>query len=63
LVGKCRKKVRSVTPASRAQSAWTQRLPVPIDGLCLGGAGCHGGPGITFTPGYNAAYQAIDDAT
>lgn len=38
-------------------------FPIPIDGLYLGGAGCHGGPGITFTPGYNAAYQAIDDAT
>ncbi|BCO34120.1 hypothetical protein MHEC_05530 [Mycobacterium heckeshornense] len=36
-------------------------LPVPIEGLYLGGAGCHGGPGITFTPGYNAAYQALDD--
>jgi len=37
-------------------------LPVPIDGLYLGGAGCHGGPGITFTPGYNAAYQVLDDS-
>jgi phytoene dehydrogenase-like protein len=36
-------------------------FPIPIDGLYLGGAGCHGGPGITFTPGYNAAYQALDD--
>lgn len=36
-------------------------LPIPIDGLYLGGAGCHGGPGITFTPGYNAAYQVLDD--
>jgi phytoene dehydrogenase-like protein len=35
--------------------------PIPIEGLYLGGAGCHGGPGITFTPGYNAAHQAIDD--
>ena len=24
----------------------------------LQGAGCHGGPGITFIPGYNAA-QAV----
>jgi len=38
-------------------------LPIPIDGLYLGGAGCHGGPGITFTPGYNAAYQALDDVS
>ncbi len=36
-------------------------LPINIDGLYLGGAGCHGGPGITFAPGYNAAYQALDD--
>ncbi|CAM3296598.1 dehydrogenase [Mycobacterium intermedium] len=36
-------------------------MPIPIDGLYLGGAGCHGGPGITFTPGYNAAYQVLDD--
>jgi phytoene dehydrogenase-like protein len=31
---------------------------IPIDGLYLGSAGCHGGPGITFIPGYNAA-QAV----
>jgi phytoene dehydrogenase-like protein len=37
-------------------------LPVPVDGLYLAGAGCHGGPGITFIPGYNAAYQALDDS-
>ncbi|WP_205873083.1 phytoene desaturase family protein [Mycobacterium camsae] len=37
-------------------------FPIPIAGLYLGGAGCHGGPGITFTPGYNAAYQALEDA-
>ncbi|WP_061555731.1 phytoene desaturase family protein [Mycobacterium simiae] len=36
-------------------------MPIPIEGLYLGGAGCHGGPGITFTPGYNAAYQILDD--
>ena len=36
-------------------------MPIPIDGLYLGGAGCHGGPGITFTPGYNAGYQVLDD--
>lgn len=38
-------------------------LPIPVEGLYLGGAGCHGGPGITFTPGYNAGYQALDDAS
>ncbi|OBH56953.1 NAD(P)/FAD-dependent oxidoreductase [Mycobacterium sp. E2479] len=36
-------------------------MPIGIHGLYLAGAGCHGGPGITFTPGYNAAYQALDD--
>lgn len=36
--------------------------PVPIEGLYLGSAGCHGGPGITFIPGYNAAMQALADA-
>jgi phytoene dehydrogenase-like protein len=35
--------------------------PLPVDGLYLGGAGCHGGPGITFIPGYNAAHQALTD--
>jgi phytoene dehydrogenase-like protein len=35
--------------------------PIPIDGLYLASAGCHGGPGITFTPGYNAGYQVLDD--
>jgi phytoene dehydrogenase-like protein len=32
--------------------------PLGIEGLYLGSAGCHGGPGITFIPGYNAA-QAV----
>ena len=36
--------------------------PIPIDGLYLASAGCHGGPGITFVPGYNAAKQALADA-
>jgi phytoene dehydrogenase-like protein len=36
-------------------------MPIPISGLYLGGAGCHGGPGITFIPGYNAAYAVLDD--
>ena len=35
--------------------------PIPIEGLYLGSAGCHGGPGITFIPGYNAAKQALAD--
>jgi hypothetical protein len=33
---------------------------IGIEGLYLGGAGCHGGPGITFIPGYNAAHQVLD---
>jgi phytoene dehydrogenase-like protein len=33
--------------------------PLGIDGLYLGSAGCHGGPGITFIPGYNAAHAAL----
>jgi phytoene dehydrogenase-like protein len=36
-------------------------LPIPVNGLYLAGAGCHGGPGITFTPGYNAGHQVLDD--
>lgn len=35
--------------------------PLPVDGLYLASAGCHGGPGITFIPGYNAARQALAD--
>ncbi len=35
-------------------------LPMAIDGLYLAGAGCHGGPGVTFIPGYNAGYDALD---
>jgi phytoene dehydrogenase-like protein len=37
-------------------------LPIPIRGLYLGGAGCHGGPGVTFVPGYNAGCEALADA-
>ncbi|MBX5487401.1 MAG: NAD(P)/FAD-dependent oxidoreductase [Mycolicibacterium hassiacum] len=35
--------------------------PIPVDGLYLGSAGCHGGPGITFIPGYNAANAVLAD--
>jgi phytoene dehydrogenase-like protein len=35
--------------------------PIPIGGLYLGSAGCHGGPGITFIPGYNAGVAALAD--
>ena len=34
--------------------------PVPVGGLYLCGAGCHGGPGVTFIPGYNAGYAVLD---
>ena len=34
--------------------------PVPIDGLYLCGAGCHGGPGVTFIPGYNCGYAVLE---
>jgi len=37
--------------------------PIPVDGLYLAGAGCHGGPGITFIPGYNAGHAAVADAS
>jgi len=37
-------------------------LEVPFDGLYLCGAGCHGGPGVTFIPGYNAGYAVLDAA-
>jgi phytoene dehydrogenase-like protein len=33
--------------------------PIGITGLYLASAGCYGGPGITFIPGYNAAQQAL----
>jgi len=35
---------------------------VPFEGLYLAGAGCHGGPGVTFIPGYNAGYAVLDAA-
>jgi phytoene dehydrogenase-like protein len=35
-------------------------LDLGVDGLYLGGAGCHGGPGITFIPGYNAAQAVLN---
>ncbi|MFJ4652475.1 phytoene desaturase family protein [Nocardia sp. NPDC088792] len=37
--------------------------PLPLTGLYLGSAGCHGGPAVSFIPGYNAAHQALDDTT
>ena len=40
-------------------SGWRD-LEIPIDGLYLCGAGCHGGPGVTFIPGYNAGHAVLD---
>jgi phytoene dehydrogenase-like protein len=37
-------------------------LPIPIAGLYLSSAGCHGGPGITFIPGYNCGYEVLETA-
>lgn len=36
--------------------------PLPYEGLYLCSAGRHGGPGVTFMPGYNCGYEVIDDA-
>ncbi len=36
--------------------------PVPFEGLYLCGAGCHGGPGITFIPGYNCGFEVLETA-
>jgi phytoene dehydrogenase-like protein len=33
--------------------------PFEVEGLYLASAGCHGGPGITFIPGYNAGRLAL----
>jgi len=35
--------------------------PIPVGGLYLCGAGCHGGPGVTFIPGYNCGHAVLDD--
>jgi phytoene dehydrogenase-like protein len=34
-------------------------LELPFAGLYLCGAGCHGGPGVTFIPGYNAGHAVL----
>ena len=36
-------------------------LPLPIAGLYLAGAACHGGPGVTFIPGYNCGHEVLRD--
>jgi len=37
--------------------------PVPVEGLFLCGAGCHGGPGVTFIPGYNCGYAVLEESS
>jgi phytoene dehydrogenase-like protein len=37
-------------------------LELPIAGLYLCGAGCHGGPGVTFIPGYNTGHAVLEAA-
>jgi phytoene dehydrogenase-like protein len=37
--------------------------PIPIGGLYLCGAGCHGGPGVTFIPGYNCGHAVLESAS
>ncbi len=37
--------------------------PIPIEGLFLCGAGCHGGPGVTFIPGYNCGFAVLDEVS
>jgi len=48
-------------PYRPGPKGWSD-MPVPLEGLYLAGAGCYGGPGITFIPGYNAGYEALADA-
>ena len=48
-------------PFRPGPQGWSD-LPVPVDGLYLCGAGCHGGPGITFIPGYNCGYAVLEAA-
>ena len=38
-------------------------MAIPIEGLYLCGAGCYGGPGITFIPGYNCGYEVLETPT
>lgn len=46
-------------PFRPGPTGWSDR-PVPVDGLFLSGTGCHGGPGVTFIPGYNAGHAVLD---
>jgi phytoene dehydrogenase-like protein len=46
-------------PFRPGPSGWPDN-PVPVEGLYLCGAGCHGGPGVTFIPGYNCGYAVLE---
>ncbi len=37
---------------------WIDR-PITVGGLFLSSTGCHGGPGVTFIPGYNAGHAVV----
>ena len=46
-------------PVPARSRGWPDN-PVPVEGLYLCGAGCHGGPGVTFIPGYNCGYDVLE---
>ena len=52
---------RFMGPFRPGPRGWSD-IPIPVDGLYLCGAGCHGGPGVTFIPGYNCGYEVLDRA-
>ena len=43
----------------RPMPGWSQ-YKTPIEGLYFGGASCHGGPGVSGIPGYNAANMLLE---
>jgi phytoene dehydrogenase-like protein len=45
-------------PFRPGPQGWLDR-PIPVKGLFLSSSGCHGGPGVTFIPGYNAGHAVI----
>ncbi|HXW35030.1 MAG TPA: NAD(P)/FAD-dependent oxidoreductase [Acidimicrobiales bacterium] len=52
---------RFMGPFRPGPRGWADN-PIPVKGLYLCGAGCHGGPGVTFIPGYNCGYAVLDAA-
>ena len=52
---------RFMGPFRPGPRGWADN-PVPVEGLYLCGAGCHGGPGVTFIPGYNCGHLVLDNA-